>query len=67
MVVDLSDLCPPCRFSSCSPSASSGYHGIPVLDVDGRIVRGYQPTLIHKLVVDLRQREARAAKDANTG
>lgn len=46
---------------------AGGYRGIPVLDVDGRIVRGFRPTLIHKYVAELQEKEAKAAKAAGGG
>lgn len=35
------------------------YRGVPLLDIDGRIVKGYQAELIHKLVTRLKQQEAK--------
>lgn len=39
---------------------AGSYRGIPLVDVDGHIVKGYRATLIHKLVVKLRKQEAAA-------
>jgi glutaredoxin len=36
---------------------AGSYRGIPVLDVDGRIVKGYQAELIHELVTRLKRQE----------
>lgn len=33
---------------------AGGYNGIPLLDIDGRIVKGYQAELIHELVTRLK-------------
>lgn len=46
---------------------AGGYRGVPVLDVGGRIVRGYRPTLIHKYVAKLRREEERATRTASDG
>lgn len=42
---------------------ADGYRGIPVLDVGGQIIRGYQPTLIHKLVTELQERQPASSSD----
>lgn len=36
---------------------AGGYDGIPLLDIDGRIVKGYQAELIHKLVTRPKRQE----------
>lgn len=40
---------------------AKGYSGIPVVDINGRIVKGFKATLIRDLVEDLKRREAAAA------
>ena len=37
---------------------AGGYRGIPVLDFEGKIIRGYQAEVIHKLATQRKQDEA---------
>lgn len=46
---------------------AKGYRGIPVLDINGQIVKGFRVTQIRDLIEDMKRREAAAASSEAAG